>query len=128
MGTAPKTVLVVDNDLDVRAAFLRVGKQLDLEVAFASSASQALKYVSERMFDLLAISPSLAYGLAVIRFIEAIDERVAIIVVSATKEPRAIAAAFDAGAEYILYVPFDAADVRTAIARTIGPPRLRLVN
>ena len=125
--TAPKRVLIVDDDPDACLLLEKLLRGPDLDVTLAHSGEEALDSVSAAPPDLIVmdlVMPGMD-GLAVIRDIKARREfqSIPIFVLTGNADPENIRAAVDLGAEDFLaksHLASEQAPVR--IRRALGLP------
>jgi DNA-binding response OmpR family regulator len=109
--TAAK-VLMVEDDLDIRAALGRALAELGYLVHAVGTASAALREVVSQDFDLVLLDLGLPDldGVAALRMLRAVSG-VPVIVLTARSGERSIVAALDAGADDYVAKPFSCAQL-----------------
>jgi two-component system response regulator MprA len=115
--TAGATVLVVDDDPELRAALARALRLDGYDVAAVSNGLKALEAVPEVKPDVLVLDLMMPYvgGLEVCRRLRAKGDRTPILVLTARDEVGDRVAGLDAGADDYLVKPFALEELRARL-------------
>jgi CheY-like chemotaxis protein len=130
------TILLIDDETDVRESIAKVLSREGYEVATAPNVEQGLKLLDKQHFDVLitdVIMPGID-GVQAIRLVREINPGIRIIAISGggnfgpkSYQPQAITttaylqAATEAGADWVLTKPFERADIVDAVRRLAVP-------
>ncbi len=124
MTEAPKTVVVVEDEIDAAEMFGEMMRVSGFRVVKSYSSGPAISIITEEMPDLVILDvmmPDIS-GLDVLRYIRN-DPRLAkipVIVVSAKSMPADIKVGLDAGASVYLTKPVGFLDLKQAVEKAIG--------
>jgi two-component system response regulator MprA len=115
--TAEATVLVVDDDPELRAALTRALRLDGYDVGAVSNGLKALEAVAETAPDVLVLDLMMPYvgGLEVCRRLRAKGDRTPILVLTARDEVGDRVAGLDAGADDYLVKPFALDELRARL-------------
>jgi CheY-like chemotaxis protein len=130
------TVLLIDDESDVRDSVAKVLSREGFDVATAENVEQGLKLLGKRPFDVLitdVIMPGID-GVQAIRLVREINSDIKVIAISGggnfgpkSYQPQAITttaylqAATEAGADWVLTKPFQKADIVDAVRQLVPP-------
>src|SRR4051794_688396 len=111
------SVLVVDDDPQLREALTRALQLEGHDVSTASNGAQALEAISQRRPDLMVLDVMMPYvgGLDVCRTLRERHDRLPILVLTARDEVGDRVAGLDAGADDYLTKPFALEELRARI-------------
>ena len=126
MPGTPKSVLVADDDADMRLFVGSTLAQIGYEVIFANDGHDALMRINERFFDLIVLDimmPNLN-GLALLATLKKHERTkdTPVLMVSSREDAQAWAATVNLGAKKFLHKPFSAADLASSVKESNGPP------
>ena len=128
---AVSRVLVVEDDETVADVVREILQDQPFELAFATSAEEAMRSVTESFPDLILTDISLPgkSGLDVMRFARAIDSEVAVILMTGYASVQTAIDALRQGADDYVTKPFeDIADLPAMVEKRLRGRRLRAEN
>jgi putative two-component system response regulator len=122
---APR-LLVVDDEESIRRALTRVLQPNGFEIATADSVAAALELMHESRFELILCDVRMpgALGTELVAQARALDEDVAILMLSAVNDASTAAQSINDGAFGYLVKPFDIDELQAAIDRALYKRRL----
>lgn len=126
MTTMNESILLVDDDETLRETLADVlGREYRVDQA--ADAATALRLAQSRRYDLALLDLRLpdGNGLDVLQQLQAFDDRVMVVVMTAYPEVRTAVSALKAGAYDYLNKPFDLDDLRGLVSRALETRRLR---
>jgi len=115
-----KKILVVDDELSVRESMRMIFKN-EYEVLMAGNGKMALKIIKEQTPDvvLLDIVMPGEDGIEVLKKLKEIDEKVLVIMVTATKTIKTAVSAMKLGAYDYITKPFDIDEIKLIVSRAL---------
>lgn len=126
MLAAPKSVLVADDDSDMRLFIGSTLERIGYEVIFANDGHEALMRINERSFDLVVLDIMMPNfnGLALLAALKKHERTkdTPVLMVSSREDAQTWAATVNLGAKKFLHKPFTAADLVSSVEESIGLP------
>ncbi len=121
MAKAP-SILVVDDDPEMRALLLDVLRNEGYEVAEAKDGTEAVLAIRARSFDVILMDKNMPgpSGLDLIPGFRRVCPRSQIILMTAYGDVPSFMEAVEKGAVEYLFKPFRMEEMKTAIARALG--------
>ena len=130
-GAPPARVLIVEDDDTVSDVLREVLSDEPMELAFASSAEQALQLIADACPDLILADITLPgkSGLDVMRQARAIDPEVAVVLMTGHASVQTAIDALRQGASDYITKPFDdITEIPKIVRRHVGNRRLKVEN
>lgn len=123
---AMKHILIVDDDLGSRESLRQTFGRL-YQVSLAENAAAALKRVADAKVDLVLLDVMMPEkdGLTLLKELQTLYPDMPCVMVSASAAVRPVVDAMKAGAVDFVVKPFDVAEIRRIVARTLETSSLR---
>ena len=128
--SAGRTVLMVDDDPDVRTSVARGLRHSGFDVRVAATGKEALRLLSNESHDALVLDVQMPEldGVAVVTALRALGNDIPICVLSARDTVNDRIAGLEAGADDYLTKPFDLGELVARLARTAAARRAIPIN
>ena len=121
-----KTILVVEDELQVRTLLAKLLEKNDYEVSTAKDGLEAMKHLEEHRPDLMLVDVMMPRldGFALVKAVRFRKENrnIPIIFLTAKTDARSMIEGINVGAKFFLTKPFQIADVLSKIKKAIEAP------
>ena len=121
-GITRKTILVADDDPDMRHFIGALLHEMGHQIVFANDGKDALLKISENSFDLIVLDIMMPHlhGLGVLELLKESNSNVPVIMATARQDARSWAASMNMGAKSFLHKPFTAEALVSAVKKALG--------